>query len=105
MLFGDGCGGGVVKSRGTLSGKPGFQGFHRRPFMVWGQVRIPHGHGDALVSHQLLNGRKVNASHHQARGKRVTQDMRPKVPNAGPLTRLAKCRAKPEWGPGLPFEG
>jgi hypothetical protein len=48
--------GGIVKIAGTFCGKPGFQCFHRSPFVVKGEVGVAHGHGDVFVSEQFLHG-------------------------------------------------
>jgi hypothetical protein len=41
--------------------------------MLRTQVRVSHRHGDGLMTHQLLYGANVDASHHDPTRKRMPQ--------------------------------
>ena len=64
---------GVVKTHGTFRRKPAFQGLHRPPFVVGGEMSVPHRHLNLLVSHQRSNGRYIDSSHYWAAGECVAQ--------------------------------
>jgi hypothetical protein len=65
--------------------------------MSRGQVRIPHGHGDAFMAQKLLDGAQVNSCHDKTAGKGVSEAMPGEISNLGhangslePMTRIGQ---------------
>ena len=65
-------------------------------------MRIPQGHGDGFVSHQLLHRANVHSRHDQTRGKGVSKVMKLKILQVARLTVFSKDQAN-ESGSGSPW--
>jgi len=77
--------GNLLKSAGVSSGVSWSlrQAVHSVQEMGWGKMGIPHGHCDALVAHQFLDGPKINPAHDQAGSEGTAQVVPVEVGNFG----------------------
>jgi hypothetical protein len=57
------------------SERPEGQPIHCLGDMIRSQVGVDRGRLDVRMAHELLDGRQVNAFHHQVAGKRVAQSV------------------------------
>ncbi len=58
------------------------------------KVGVAHSHWDVFMTHQLLHGPQVDASHHEARREGMTQRIEPYPFEMHPLTGLSELRAQ-----------
>jgi hypothetical protein len=65
---------------------------YRATLGITGEMGIPQGHSNVLISHQFFRGWEINTRHDQTAGKHVPQIMKSEVRNyRSPNSAFKRC--------------